>query len=116
LYRRCLSACLNAPLIVVVVSLLFAGLAGGLYFTIKSELTPTEDRSMAFLRVSAPQGVSLDYFAQQMNEIEALLRPYRDSGEIISTFSIAGSGGSSNSGFMVMQLAPWEERERSQQE
>src|SRR5690606_1304708 len=43
-------------------------------------------------------------------------QPYRDAGEITSTFSIAGSGGSSNSGFMVMRLAPWDKRERSQQE
>jgi HAE1 family hydrophobic/amphiphilic exporter-1 len=40
----------------------------------------------------------------------------RASGEIQSTFAIAGSGGSNNSGFMVMTLAPWDERERSQQE
>jgi len=116
LYRRCLRACLDAPLVVLAVSVLFAAAAGVLFGTIKSELTPSEDRSIAFLRISAPQGVSLDYLSQQMQQIEALLQPYRDSGEIISTFSIAGTGGSKNSGFMVMRLAPWEERERSQQE
>ncbi len=116
LYRRCLRACLNAPMVVVMVSLLFAGLAAGLFGTIKSELTPSEDRSIAFMRISAPQGVSLDYLAQRMRDIETLLLPLRDTGEISSTFSVAGSGGSTNSGFMVLRLAPWEERERSQQE
>ncbi len=116
LYRRCLHACLDAPLVVVAVSILFAAAAGILFPTIKSELTPSEDRSMAFLRIQAPQGVSLDYLSQQMRQIEDLLQPYRDAGEITSTFSIAGSGGSSNSGFMVMRLAPWDKRERSQQE
>jgi HAE1 family hydrophobic/amphiphilic exporter-1 len=114
-YRRMLRACLNAPMVVVAVSILFAALAGSLYPTIKSELTPSEDRSQAFLRISAPQGVSLDYLAQQMRAIEVLLQPLRDKGEITSTFAIAGSGGSSNSGFMVLRLAPWQERERSQQ-
>ncbi|PVB59742.1 efflux RND transporter permease subunit [Labrenzia sp. 011] len=115
-YRRCLKACLDAPLVVLAVSILFAASAGVLFGTIKSELTPSEDRSMAFLRISAPQGVSLDYLSQQMQQIESLLQPYRDSGEIVSTFSIAGTGGSKNRGFMVMRLAPWEERSRSQQQ
>jgi len=114
-YRRMLRACLDAPMVVVAVSILFAALAGSLYPTIKSELTPSEDRSQAFLRISAPQGVSLDYLAQQMRAIETLLQPLRDSGEITSTFAIAGSGGSSNSGFMVLRLADWQDRDRSQQ-
>uniref|UniRef100_UPI0035D40185 efflux RND transporter permease subunit n=1 Tax=Brucella ceti TaxID=120577 RepID=UPI0035D40185 len=40
----------------------------------------------------------------------------RDSGEITTTYAIAGSGGSSNNGFVVLTLAPWKERQRSQQE
>ncbi|MVA95862.1 MMPL family transporter [Nitratireductor sp. CAU 1489] len=116
LYARVLRVCLDAPLVVVVVSALIAGSAALLYPTIKSELTPREDRSLAFMRVSAPQGVSLDYFADQMLRIEALLAPLQENGEIESTFSIAGSGGSSNSGFLVMRLAPWDARARSQQD
>ncbi|WP_127599193.1 efflux RND transporter permease subunit [Nitratireductor alexandrii] len=116
LYARMLRVCLDAPLVVVVVSALIAGSAALLYPTIKSELTPREDRSLAFMRVSAPQGVSLDYFADQMLRIEALLAPMQERGEIESTFSIAGSGGSSNGGFLVMRLAPWDARQRSQQE
>ncbi|MEX2373055.1 MAG: efflux RND transporter permease subunit, partial [Dehalococcoidia bacterium] len=98
-YRRLLSACLNAPLVVVVVAAIFAALAAVLFPTIRSELTPQEDRSLAFMRVSAPQGVSLDYFAQRMREIEALIQPLREAGDVRNTFSIAGSGGSQNSGF-----------------
>src|SRR5690606_28044643 len=116
LYRRCLHACLQAPAVVVLVSILFAGAAGAVFGTIKTELTPSEDRSMAFLRVSAPQGVSLDYFTNQMRRIEELLTPLRRSGEVRSVFSIAGWGGSKNSGFIVLRLAPWDERERSQQQ
>ena len=82
LYRRCLSACLNAPLIVVVISILFAGAAYGAFGLIRQELTPSEDRSLAMLRITAPQGVSLDYTTQQMQRIEQLLQPFRDSGEI----------------------------------
>src|SRR5690606_12088537 len=66
LYRRCLQACLNAPAVVVVISVLFAAASYGAFGFIKSEITPSEDRSIAFMRVSAPQGVSLDYFAERM--------------------------------------------------
>nr|WP_295468790.1 efflux RND transporter permease subunit [Mesorhizobium sp.] len=116
LYHRILSACLNAPLVVVLVSLLFGAAAWGVSGAIKSELTPPEDRSVMFLRISAPQGVSIDYLGQRITEIERLLQPLRDSGELTNTFGIAGSQGSSNSGFLVVTLAPWQERERTQQQ
>lgn len=115
-YRRTLHAALNTPLVVVLIAVLLSGLAVTLFPTIRSELTPSEDRASAFLRISAPQGVSLDYLSQRMREVETLIQPLRDSGEIVSTFAIAGSGNSQNSGFIVMSLAPWSERERSQQQ
>jgi len=115
LYARTLHFCLNAPVIVILVSLLFAGAAYAVFGNIRSELTPPEDRSIAMMRVSAPQGVSIDYLAGKMREIEAAIQPLRDGGEIRTTFSITGQGGS-NSAFLMLGLAPWEERERSQQE
>src|SRR5690606_8171360 len=87
LYRRCLHVCLDAPYIVLLVSILFAASAYGAFGLVKQELTPTEDRSLVALRISAPQGVSLDYTTQQMRRIEQLIQPLRDSGEIDSTFS-----------------------------
>ncbi|ESY88483.1 multidrug transporter AcrB [Mesorhizobium sp. LNHC220B00] len=115
-YKRALHACLDAPWIVVLVAVLFAGVAFALFGTIRQELTPTEDRAAVLLRINAPQGVSLDYTTQQMQKIERLIQPMRDSGEIRSTFENAGQNGSYNSGFMVMTLAPWDERSRGQQE
>ncbi|HEV2897604.1 MAG TPA: efflux RND transporter permease subunit [Pseudaminobacter sp.] len=116
LYRRMLRACLNAPALVVLASVLFGAAAFGISGSIQQELTPPEDRSSAFLRITAPQGVSLDYLSQKMREIEQLVAPMRQSGEIRNTFGIAGSNSSSNSGFMVLSLAPWHERERTQQQ
>jgi len=116
LYRRLLRASLNAPLVLVLASILFGAAAWGVSGTIKSELTPPEDRSQLFLRISAPQGVSIDYLGQRIAEIERMLQPLRDNGELTNTFGIAGSQGSSNSGFLVLTLAPWSERERTQQQ
>ncbi|GAB1381682.1 efflux RND transporter permease subunit [Pararhodobacter aggregans] len=115
-YRVTLKAALAAPMVVLVASALFAGgafLSAGL---IHQELTPPEDRAVALLRISAPQGVSLDHTAAAMREVEDLLQPLMESREVTNLFSIAGAGGSTNSGFMVMTLAPWDQRTRSQQD
>lgn len=115
-YRRCLHICLDAPVIVLLVAVLFAGAAFALFGTIRQELTPTEDRSVVLLRFNAPQGVSLDFTTAQMRKLEELIQPLRDSGEIESTFESAGNNNQYNSGFMVMTLAPWDQRTRSQQQ
>ncbi|WP_173932762.1 efflux RND transporter permease subunit [Chelativorans sp. Marseille-P2723] len=115
LYERSLRASLDMPAVIVLAAVLFSALAYGLFSTVQTELTPSEDRSSAFMRVSAPQGVSIDYLAGKMLQIEELLAPLRESGEVRSTFSVTGMGGG-NSAFLVLTLAPWDERTRSQQE
>ena len=115
-YHRVLHAALNAPMVVVMLGAVFGVTALLMFGSVPNELTPPEDRATALLRVSAPQGVSLDYTASKMREIEDLTEPLRTSGEVVSTFSIAGQNGNDNSGFMIFTLAPWGERARSQQE
>jgi hydrophobic/amphiphilic exporter-1 (mainly G- bacteria), HAE1 family len=115
LYATTLKHALDNALVVVLVAGLFAATAAMVAQGIRQELTPPEDRAVALLSVSAPQGVSLDYMAAKMREIEGLMQPLRDSGEVTNLFSIAGTGSNSR-GFMVMTLAPWDERDRSQQD
>ena len=115
-YRKSLHACLSAPLIVVLVAVLFAGASYVGFGMLRQELTPTEDRAVAILRINGPQGISVEFLQSQLEKIETAIQPLRDSGEILTTYGIAGSGGSSNNGFMVLTLAPWKERSRSQQE
>ena len=115
LYALTLRFCLAMPLLVIVISAGFAAVAAVSFSSIRQELTPAEDRSIALLRVTTPQGVSLDYTAGKMREIEALIEPLRATGEVTNIFSIAGTG-SDNSGFMVMTLSQWQDRARSQQE
>jgi HAE1 family hydrophobic/amphiphilic exporter-1 len=114
LYRRIVHACLAAPFVVIAVCLAFGAAAMVTFGTLQQELTPREDRGVILMSVSAPQGVSIDYTARQMDRLNAMLAPYRDSGEAEAIFSIAGRGGA-NSGFMVMTLADWADRSRSQQ-
>ncbi|AIJ57524.1 efflux RND transporter permease subunit [Brucella abortus] len=115
-YRKTLHACLSTPFIVVLVAVLFAGASYVGYGLIRQELTPSEDRAVALLRINGPQGISVEFLQSQLDKIEEAIQPLRDSGEITTTYAIAGSGGSSNNGFVVLTLASWKERQRSQQE
>ncbi|OWO96059.1 multidrug transporter AcrB [Rhizobium esperanzae] len=116
LYKWALHGCLNAPFVVILFSVLFAGAALIAFSTVKSELTPEEDRSMVMMRLTTPQGSSLEYTRDKMQLVEEYLQPLVDSGDIRNVFSISGQGGSLNSGFMVLTLAPWGERHRTQAE
>lgn len=113
LYGASLRAALAAPLVVVLISGLFAATAVLMSANIKQELTPPEDRAVVLLSVTAPQGVSLGYTSAKMQEIEDLVQPLREAGEITNVFSITGFG-AENRGFMVFTLAKWDERVRPQ--
>lgn len=115
-YRRTLRACLNSPLVVFMVAVMVTAAGAGAFTLLKSELTPTEDRARIMLRVQAPQGVSLEYTQAQMRRVEDGLKPLVDNGEIANVFSVSGQGGSVNQGFMVLTLAPWSDRDRTQQQ
>ncbi|MBN9308653.1 efflux RND transporter permease subunit [Devosia sp.] len=115
-YRHTLHLALDNPLVVIVIALVFGAIAWGVFGTLKQELTPPEDRASIAISVSAPATVSLDFTRTQMQKIEDLLAPYKASGEATSIFSISGFGSNTNSGFIIMTLADWDHRTRSQQQ
>lgn len=115
LYARTLHWCLDAPVAIVTLSLVLAATAWFVQADLRRELTPSEDRSVILLSVLAPQGVALDYTAAKMQDIERRLAPLRASGEVTNIFAIAGQG-AENRGFMVISLADWAARTRSQQD
>ncbi len=115
-YAASLRLCLAAPFVTLAGAALFAALAVASASSLRQELTPAEDRAVVLLSVQAPQGVSLDYTNGKMREIEALIEPLRASKEVKSVFAIAGMGGQANRGFVVVTLADWAARTRSQQE
>ena len=115
-YARSLHRALDHPWIVVLLSIGFVILSAGGYITLRQELTPSEDRAQVFLRINGPQGISVDYLNDEMRKIEDALLPFKERGEIINTYAVSGTFGSSNNGFLMLNLAPWGERHRSQQE
>ena len=113
-YERALAAALRAPLLTVGASMLVAGLAGALYWSLDSELLPQEDRGSLQIRLQGPDGVNLDYSDRQVAAAEKLLRPLVESGEVEGVLSVVGQW-DLHRGSLTAPLAPWGER-RSQQE
>jgi HAE1 family hydrophobic/amphiphilic exporter-1 len=113
-YEKSLSVVLAVPGIVIAISLLISFAAVATFFSLGQELTPQEDRSIIMVRAQAAQGSSLEFTEDQLRKVESQLQPMVDDGEILNIFTISGQGGSSNQGFMVLTLAPWEKRVRTQ--
>ncbi len=114
LYHRILAAALAAPAVVLAIALLFAAAAGAIYVNLPEQLTPSEDRGVVLASVRSPQGADVEYLDMRMRQIEAAAMPLLESGEADDLLMIAGMW-HPNSGFVVIRLAPWEERARSQQ-
>jgi hydrophobe/amphiphile efflux-1 (HAE1) family protein len=114
-YAKMLSWCLDHGKLVVGCAAGLAGLTGLLFTQLESELVPDEDRGVIEVDASGPDGVGLDFMDRELDEVEAVLQPYLDSGEIQSTFSIVGRY-DPNRVRVTAQLADWDERERSQTE
>ncbi len=114
-YETLLKRCLDRPRLVGIASVVIAGAAGLLYMQLDNELVPDEDRGMIVVDAIGPDGVGIDFMDFELDEVERVLQPYLDSGEIVSTFSIVGRF-DPNRVRVNAQLADWSERERSQTE
>ena len=114
LYRRLLRAALDAPLVVVDArrcSLPASALLSS-STRCRQELTPPEDRGHRRSCVSArPQGVSLDYTAGKMRRSRICCSRSGNPARSSRSSPSPGFGGDDNGGFMILTLAPWDERD-----
>jgi multidrug efflux pump len=116
LYRALLRRAIAAPLLVIAVCGAFVAGSVGLYNELPRELAPREDRGVAFIPMTAPQGSTAAYTNSQVRIIEKALEPEVEKGNITTVYGIVGWGNRPYRAFVVMRLAPWEEREDSQAE
>ena len=111
-YRRALTFVLHARWVVVVAWVAVLG-AGGLLFTmLKAELSPLEDRGVILGLVTAAQGSTPQYTADQIKPIEQF---YAQVPETAAWTAISGFP-TVVDGVAVLRLKPWEERTRKQQQ
>ncbi len=111
-YRRLLTAALAARWIVIAGWVVTTCVGAGFFLSLKSELSPIEDRGMIFGVVTAPQGSTPTYTGDQMKAIEAY---YSEVPDAFAYTAIAGFP-TVVDGNAILRLKPWEERKRTQQQ
>jgi multidrug efflux pump len=114
-YERRLGSLIRRPWLVLSGTLALVLLAGLAFRALPTEFAPTEDRGVLFVGFDAPEGASLDYTERQLQALEDIIYPYKESGLVrrmnLRVGSFGGSEVNAVRGFLV--LAPWSERDIS---
>ncbi|MGY3437546.1 MULTISPECIES: efflux RND transporter permease subunit [unclassified Marinovum] len=113
LFDTVMDRAIRMPLIVLAVAGGFAIVAAGAAGTLSSSITPTEDRGFFLVQARGASDTTVDYLDTQVEMIEEILAPYRETGEVAAVQSIIGVGGGT-SAFIIVRLPDWAERDRSQ--
>ncbi|MEB3224972.1 MAG: efflux RND transporter permease subunit [Synechococcus sp.] len=118
--RRCYQSILfrltRMKYLVLGVFTLLLAVTAWLYQIVPGAFVPEEDQGYIITIVQAPQGVSMQFTNEVMEQVEAeLLKiPEIDGTFAISGFSFGG-GSQANSGVIFCPLKPWSERTRAEQ-
>ncbi|NVK02879.1 MAG: efflux RND transporter permease subunit, partial [Oceanospirillaceae bacterium] len=77
-------------------------------------LMPTEDRGSIFVLVRGQEGASAQAMQKSMLEVEQKLQPWLQKSGVESTLLRSPGWGTQgdNSGFMILGLKPWDQREK----
>src|SRR4029079_4246848 len=111
-YRRALTALLHARWVVIIAWVAVLGAGSVLFMSLKSELSPLEDRGVILGLVTSAQGSTPQYTADQIKPIEQF---YAQVPETAAWTAIAGFP-TVVDGVAVLRLKSWEERTRRQQQ
>lgn len=113
-YIAALRQALAARTLVLTLMAAGLGLTVLIALGLPSELAPVEDRGVARISITAPEGASMDYTMREVNQVEALLQPYVKSGELDSILTIVNPGWGGNSGvnraMVVIRPPAWSDR------
>src|SRR5690554_1404556 len=115
-YQRGLHYTLRYPLPVLSVALAGCALAFFAWQDIPQELAPVEDRGMFIIPITGPQGATAKYTQHHAEKIEKIVLPLLDLEGGAKVLSIIGFRGQVNSGFTIVRLKHWDERQYKQQD
>jgi multidrug efflux pump len=119
-YARRLDWSIRKPLVPILVVALFLAAAGGLFFTLKSELVPAEDIGILSASVTAPEGTGYEQMDRYMLDAQGKLMPLVNKGSVRALIqrTPGGFGPSDdfNSGNFTIFLKNWEDREETTQD
>ena len=115
-YRAGLERAIRMPLVVVAFALAFSATGIFVYQTLPRELSPSEDRSVLFIPLTAPQGSTLAFTDAQARQLEKRIEAVKDELGINTIFVFSGSFGRPFRSFIVLRLEPWEKRKLGHRE
>ncbi|MUL37145.1 efflux RND transporter permease subunit [Gloeocapsopsis dulcis] len=114
-YDRALRFIIRFKGAVIILFIVSLGLTGWLYLRVPQAFLPDEDQGYFINLIQGPDGTSLNYTKQIVEQAEQQLL---DVPEIRATFAVGGvgfSGNAPNRGFMFAPLQPWNERTNPEQ-
>jgi len=118
-YNAVLNKFLLRPIIVIAGFVAVIACMVLFYKLTPSEYTPIEDRGAIMINVNGPEGATFTYMKDYMDEIEARLKPYLDSGEFETLMVRAprgfGAVSSFNNGLVIAVLSDWGDRRPAQE-
>ncbi|HYW68972.1 MAG TPA: efflux RND transporter permease subunit [bacterium] len=115
-YDRALKLCIRHPLASLAAFILILGSIWVILDNIITEYEPQEDRGMLSVRMTAPEGTGFEAAREYMDRVTEKITPLRDTDEahhVLAMIPGWGGGGGVNSGTGIIDLAPWEERDRT---
>jgi len=118
-YERVVRRSIRHPVIILTTTL--AIFAGGLSLLsiLPQEYMPREDRGFAMIRLTAPDGASLEYTLKYINEAERIVLQDVARGDVLRALGRSGSWGAGsdvNTGMVLGPLQVWSKRDRSANE
>ncbi len=117
-YRRLLGITLQHRVLLLVTSLLLLGLSLTVYQQLGSELLPSVDEGMMYVRLQLPVGTRFDVTDRILADIEQTV--YQTAPDVQAMFARAGlrfrGGGGTHTGFLWVRLVNRSERQQSLKE
>lgn len=112
IYASILAVVLANKFLLPAVGILMLGGIWLFYAGLPHNFVPAEDRGVVYVYAAGEEGASIHRMKRSMQELEQRLLPTLGQGVVQSiSFSTPSLGqGSDQSGFVVLQLVPWEER------
>ena len=105
--------------LVIVAAMVICASSLTLINTLEVEYMPREDRAIAIIRLTAPDGASLDYTLSYLMQAEEIVLADQARGDVRRALGRSGSWGGGadvNTAMLIAILETWAERERSADE
>jgi len=112
-YARTLGPALRHPKMVLALSAVVLAATGWLFVAIPKGFLPTEDQGLIFGFTEGAQGIGFPAMKEKQQQVAAIVRSDPDVANLLSSCGPRGNVAVGNSGIVLAQLKPRDERRRS---